>query len=77
VVVGTAELLDWLPIFNGALVRNFIYQGSVKDRLFSLFSFIHICVPLTLLLFMWIHIQRVPRASTNPPRAIAGPLLVT
>ena len=77
VVVGTAELLDWLPIFNGALVRNFIYQGSVKDRLFSLFSFIHIGVPLTLLLFMWIHIQRVPRASTNPPRAIAVPLLVT
>ena len=77
VVVGTAELLDWLPIFNGALVRNFIYQGSVKDRLFSLFSFIHIGVPLTLLLFMWIHIQRVPRASTNPPRAIAVPLLAT
>jgi NAD(P)H-flavin reductase/ferredoxin len=77
VVVATAEFLDWLPIFNGALVRNFIYQGSVNDRLFSLFSFIHIGVPLTLLLFMWIHIQRVPRASTNPPRAIALPLLAT
>jgi NAD(P)H-flavin reductase/quinol-cytochrome oxidoreductase complex cytochrome b subunit len=77
VVVGTAELLDWLPVFHGTLMRNFIYHDSVNDRLFSLFSFIHIGVPLTLLLFLWVHIQRVPRASTNPPRAIWLPLLVT
>jgi NAD(P)H-flavin reductase/quinol-cytochrome oxidoreductase complex cytochrome b subunit len=77
VVVGIAELLDWLPVFAGALMRNFIYPDSVNDRLFSLFSFIHIGVPLTLLLFLWVHIQRVPRASTNPPGAIALPLLAT
>lgn len=77
VVVGVAELLDWLPLFNGALIRNFVYQDSVNDRLFSLFSFIHIGVPLTLLLLLWVHVQRVPRAATNPPRAIALPLLIT
>jgi len=75
VVVATAEFLNWLPLFSGVLVRNFIYQDSVNDRLFSLLAFIHIGVPLTLLLFLWIHIQRVPRAATNPPRAIALPLL--
>ena len=77
VVVATAEFLDWLPLFGGVLVRNFIYQDSVNDRLFSLLTFIHIGVPLTLLLFLWIHIQRVPRAATNPPRAIGLPLLAT
>ncbi|MCW5620407.1 MAG: cytochrome b N-terminal domain-containing protein [Burkholderiales bacterium] len=77
VVVGVAELLDWLPLFNGALIRNFVYQDSVNDRLFSLLSFIHIGVPLTLLLLLWVHVQRVPRAATNPPRAIALPLLIT
>lgn len=77
VVVSTAEFLDWLPLFGGVLVRNFIYEDSVNDRLFSLLTFIHIGVPLTLLLFLWIHIQRVPRASTSPPRAIAVPLLAT
>ncbi|HTS55091.1 MAG TPA: cytochrome b N-terminal domain-containing protein, partial [Burkholderiales bacterium] len=30
VTVAGAELLDWLPIFNGALVRNFIYPASVN-----------------------------------------------
>ncbi len=70
VVVGSAELLDWLPVFNGALVRNFVYQASVNDRLFSLLVFMHIGVPLILLLFLWVHVQRVPKASTIPPRAM-------
>jgi len=77
VVVGCAEYLDWLPLFHGALIRNFIYQHSVNDRLFSLFSFMHIGVPLVLLLFLFVHIQRVPKASTTPPRAIRIALLGT
>lgn len=70
VVVASAELLDWLPIFGGALMRNFIYQGNVNDRLFTLLSFIHIGVPLFVLMLMWIHVQRIPGASTNPPKPI-------
>ncbi|HEY7758945.1 MAG TPA: FAD-binding oxidoreductase [Burkholderiales bacterium] len=77
VVVGSAEYLDWLPIFNGALTRNFIYQTSVNDRLFSLLSFIHIGVPLALLLLLFVHIQRVPKAATTPPRRIWAPLTLT
>lgn len=77
VVVATAEWLDWLPVFNGALIRNFIFQASVNDRLFSLLAFMHIGIPLLLLLFLWVHIQRVPKASTMPPRAIWSGLLVT
>ena len=77
VVVASFEWLDWLPIFNGALIRNFIYQSSVNDRFFSLLSFIHIGLPLGVLLLMWIHVQRVPKASTNPPRPIMLSLLLT
>ncbi|MHB8667312.1 MAG: 2Fe-2S iron-sulfur cluster-binding protein [Burkholderiales bacterium] len=77
VVVASFEWLDWLPIFNGALIRNFIYQSSVNDRFFSLLSFIHIGLPLLVLLLMWIHVQRVPKASTNPPRPIMASLLLT
>jgi ferredoxin/coenzyme F420-reducing hydrogenase delta subunit len=32
--------------------------------------FMHLGIPLFLLLGMWIHIQRISRARTNPPRAI-------
>ena len=63
VTVATAEWLDWLPMFNGTLVRNFIFEGAVNDRLFSLLSFLHIGFPLGLLALLWIHTQRVPGAQ--------------
>jgi len=75
VVVATAEWFDWLPIFNGTLIRNFIFQESVNDRLFSLLSFIHIGIPLGTLFLLWVHTQRVPQARTNPPWPIAVTLL--
>jgi NAD(P)H-flavin reductase/quinol-cytochrome oxidoreductase complex cytochrome b subunit len=77
VTVGTAEWLDWLPMFNGTLVRNFIFEGAVNDRLFSLLSFLHIGFPLGLLALLWIHTQRVPGARTNPPRQIMAWLLAS
>ncbi len=76
VIVSSFEWLDWLPLFDGVLIRNFIYQSSVNDRLFSLLSFIHVAVPLCVLLLMWVHVQRVPKASTNPARSLMVSLTV-
>ena len=70
VTVGTAEWLDALPLFNGTLIRNFIFEGAVNDRLFSLLSFLHIGLPLGLLALLWVHPTRVPQAKTTPPRPI-------
>jgi NAD(P)H-flavin reductase/ferredoxin len=75
-VVATAEWLDWLPVFNGTLVRNFIFHENVSDRLFSLLSFIHIGVPLAVLALLWVHTQRVPQARTAPPLPVAATLSV-
>ncbi len=71
VVVATTEWLDALPVFNGILTRNFITPEAITDRLFSLLSFMHIGIPLVVLLALWIHTQRVPRASQVPPRPLA------
>jgi len=68
-IVATAEWLDWLPLGRHAIIRNFI--GSVDDRFFSLLIFLHIGIPLLLLAVMWLHIQRISRARTSPPRALA------
>ncbi|MEO8856237.1 MAG: cytochrome b N-terminal domain-containing protein, partial [Burkholderiaceae bacterium] len=77
VIVASFEALDWLPTFGGTLMRNFIYASSVNDRFFSLLAFMHIGVPLLLLLLMWVHVQRVPKASTTPSRASRIGLLLT
>ncbi|HTO49990.1 MAG TPA: cytochrome b N-terminal domain-containing protein, partial [Burkholderiales bacterium] len=71
VTVASAEWLDALPAFGGTLIRNFIFEGAVNDRLFSLLSFIHVGLPLAVLLVLWIHTQRVPRAAVMPPRPLA------
>ncbi len=76
VIIATTEWLDALPVFNGILTRNFITPEAVSDRLFSLLSFLHIGIPLVVLLALWIHTQRVPRASQMPPRPLAIGLTV-
>lgn len=70
VIDGSFEWLGQLPGF-GALIRNVLYPASINDRFFSLLVFIHIGVPLLTLLLMWVHVQRVPKARTLPPRPIA------
>ncbi len=77
VVVATFEWLDALPTFGGSLMRNFIYASSVNDRLFSLLAFVHIGVSLVLLLLLFVHVQRVPKAKTLPPRRIMVSLGLT
>ncbi len=77
VIVASFEWIDWLPGFGGTLSRNFIHPASVNDRLFSLLAFMHIGIPLVVLLLMFIHVQRVPKAATNPPRPIVVSLALT
>lgn len=76
VVIATTEWMDALPVFNGILTRNFISPEAVTDRLFSLLSFLHIGIPLVMLLALWIHTQRVPRAALVPPRRLAVGLVL-
>jgi len=73
----SAEWLDWLPIFGTPVVRNFLAPVLLDDRFFTLLTFIHIAVPLTLVFILWIHLQRVSRPEVNPARGLAiGTLLM-
>ncbi len=65
VAVAVTEWFAVLPGFGPALVRNFITEAAVSDRFFSLLVFLHIGVPLVLLLAMWVHVQRITRPRTG------------
>jgi ferredoxin/coenzyme F420-reducing hydrogenase delta subunit len=69
--IATAEWIDALPLFGSPLVRNFIAVDAVSDRLFSLFVFVHLGVPLLLVFGLWFHVQRITRAAVFPPRPLA------
>lgn len=74
--IATAEWLDALPLLANPLARNFLGAGAVSDRLFSLFIFVHLGVPLLLLFGLWFHIQRITAAAVFPPRRLmTGTLL--
>lgn len=76
--LATAEWLDALPwLFATPLARNFLAADQVSDRLFSLFVFVHLGVPLLLLFGLWFHIQRLTRAAVLPPRLLAWGLALS
>ena len=75
VAMVSAKLLDVFPVFGEPLARNFLTPEHLSSRFFSLLVFLHIAVPLILLLGMWIHIQRISRPKVNPPRLLAGLIL--
>lgn len=45
-------------------------SGAPLDRLFSLFVFLHIGLPLALLAGMWVHVQRLGQPKSVPPRSL-------
>ncbi len=71
VAVVTTEWIDRLPIFGQSIARNFLSPDSLDDRFFTLLMFMHIVLPLLLLLVLWIHLQRVSRPQINPARGLA------
>jgi quinol-cytochrome oxidoreductase complex cytochrome b subunit/coenzyme F420-reducing hydrogenase delta subunit len=76
VAIATTEWLDHLPIFGQSIARNFLSPDSLDDRFFTLLVFMHIVLPLLLLLVLWIHLQRVSRPKINPARGLASGMLL-
>ncbi|HKI64605.1 MAG TPA: cytochrome b N-terminal domain-containing protein [Burkholderiales bacterium] len=75
--LATAEWLDGLRLGAGTLAGNFVGGEAIGDRIFSLFVFLHIGLPLALLGGMWIHVQRMGLPKTVAPRALAWGTLAT
>ncbi|MDX1376576.1 MAG: cytochrome b N-terminal domain-containing protein, partial [Burkholderiales bacterium] len=68
--LATAEWFDATGLTAEPMARNFIGAESVGDRLFSLFVFLHIGLPLALLAGMWVHVQRIGQPKTVAPRGM-------
>jgi quinol-cytochrome oxidoreductase complex cytochrome b subunit/NAD-dependent dihydropyrimidine dehydrogenase PreA subunit/coenzyme F420-reducing hydrogenase delta subunit len=77
VAITTTEWLDRLPVFGQSIARNFLSPDSLDDRFFTLLVFMHIVLPLLLLLVLWIHLQRVSRPQINPARGLASGMFLT
>jgi ferredoxin/coenzyme F420-reducing hydrogenase delta subunit len=76
IAITTAEWFDVLPIIVDPMASNFLNEASLSDRFFSLLVFLHIGIPLALLLGMFIHIKRISNVRTNPARGLAAGTLL-
>jgi coenzyme F420-reducing hydrogenase delta subunit/ferredoxin len=71
IAIGSARLMDALPIFSGAMTRNFI-SGEMTDRFFVLIEFLHLLgQPLLLVFMLWLHVKRLSNVNIYPPRGLA------
>lgn len=71
VAIATTEWIDSIGIFAEPIARNFLDSERLSGRFFTLVIYMHIALPLLMLLFMWVHISRHAHARVNPPRALA------
>jgi len=71
IAIGSARLMDALPIFSGAMTRNFV-SGEMTDRFFILIEFLHLLgQPMLLVFMLWLHVKRLSNVDINPPRGLA------
>jgi len=71
IAITTAEFFDWLSIATEPLAFGFSHPEVLSDRFFTLLFFLHIGIPLALLLGMFIHIKKVSDSRSNPVRGLA------
>ncbi len=62
VAVGTAKMMDVLPVFTDPLSRAFLTDAGVSSLLFFVVFFCHMLLPLGMGIPLWLHINRLSRA---------------
>ncbi len=71
IAIGSAHLMDALPIFFGSMTGNFL-EGALSDRFFILIEFLHLLgQPMLLVFALWLHVRRLSNVNIHPPRGLA------
>jgi len=71
VALGSAQLLDVLPLLGGGMTRNFLGE-NINDRFFTLMTLLHLVGgPMGLIFALWIHVKRISNVSPMGPTGLA------
>lgn len=65
-----ARFLDALPIFGESIGRSFVGERELPEGFFFLNLFVHIALPLSLGLILWLHVGRVARPVLVPHKRV-------
>jgi quinol-cytochrome oxidoreductase complex cytochrome b subunit len=70
VAVGTADMLDVLPIFPEPIARSFLTNGDVNSLIFFAVFFAHVLLPIPIGIVIWIHLVRLKKPKFLPKRGL-------
>ncbi len=65
-----ARLLDALPLASARISRTFAGADPLPPAFFFLNLFLHIALPIGIVIFLWLHVSRVARPVLLPPRPV-------
>lgn len=68
VAVGTARVLDVLPIFPEPLERSYLTNSSINSLMFFAVFFAHVLLPIGIGVLIWIHLVRLKKPKFLPKR---------
>ncbi len=73
--VEGARFLDVLPIFSEPIGRTFVTSGALPSAFFFLNLFLHVALPLTIFVVIWIHVSRIARPRLFPPKKLTWSII--
>ncbi len=62
-----ARLLDALPLFSEPVSRTFAGDSPLPSAFFFMNLFLHIAIPVGLVILLWLHVARIARPVILPP----------
>jgi coenzyme F420-reducing hydrogenase delta subunit/NAD-dependent dihydropyrimidine dehydrogenase PreA subunit len=65
-----ARLLDAVPIFSEPISRSFTGERELPSAFFFVNLFAHIALPLSVGVFLWVHVARLSRPVLLPARPV-------
>jgi coenzyme F420-reducing hydrogenase delta subunit/Pyruvate/2-oxoacid:ferredoxin oxidoreductase delta subunit len=68
--VEGARLMDVLPLFSEPLGRTFVGDQPLPAAFFFMNLFLHIALPVGMLLVLWLHVSRLARPALLPPKRL-------
>ena len=76
IALKTAELLNDIFFFMEPPSRSFLSNESISGMFFFLLHFLHVALPLGMIVLIGIHIIRCPRPVLKTPRAVTAGVAV-
>jgi quinol-cytochrome oxidoreductase complex cytochrome b subunit len=70
VAMQSARFVDLFPLFQDPLARSFLTRETLNSLFFFVVFFIHMLIPMTFALGLWLHISRLNQSRFFPSRRV-------